>query len=80
MFFVRAGAFIPAVPVQPVVFRYPNKLVSLFMTILVTQLNGTIVSSATPITLLYISFTQSTKYLFDIKMISYHITPVFFTG
>lgn len=25
-----AGAFIPGVPVQPVVLRYPNKLVSVF--------------------------------------------------
>lgn len=30
-FFTLAGAFIPAVPVQPVVIRYPNKLVSLCM-------------------------------------------------
>lgn len=28
---VFAGAFIPAVPVQPVVIRYPNKLVSWFI-------------------------------------------------
>lgn len=33
-FFTCPGAFIPAVPVQPVVIRYPNKLVRLFKEIL----------------------------------------------
>lgn len=28
---IFAGAFIPAVPVQPVVIRYPNKLVRCFI-------------------------------------------------
>lgn len=32
-----AGAFIPAVPVQPVVIRYPNKLVRSLMTTLLVQ-------------------------------------------
>uniref|UniRef100_A0A3P8T9Q2 Lysophosphatidylcholine acyltransferase 1 n=1 Tax=Amphiprion percula TaxID=161767 RepID=A0A3P8T9Q2_AMPPE len=47
----KPGAFIPAVPVQPVVIRYPNKLVSLFEILWLTlcQLHNEFVIEFLPI-------------------------------